>query len=154
MAEQYLKTGVYSSGYFLEAVLSNQPVFSNYFGTIINAPGFSPLQDSPTLLLPRLRAFNYLAGGIKNVFSIRSNIDFRLEGYIFKPIEAILEGTSQQTELRRDVYRFNFVATAGLVVYSTVGPISLSFNYYDDKTNPFGVLLHIGYLLFQRQSME
>lgn len=154
LAEQYLKTGVYSSGYFLEAVFSNQPVFSNYFGTIINAPAFNPLQDSPTILLQRFRAFNYLAGGIKNVFSIKQNLDFRLEGYVFKPIEAILEGQDQGATLSREFYRFNFAATAGLVVHSTVGPISLSFNYYDDHSKPFGVLLHIGYLLFQKQSLE
>jgi NTE family protein len=153
-AEQYLRTGAYSWGYFGEAVFSNQPTFSNYFGTMINAPAFYPLQDSRTLLIPKFRSFNYVAVGIRNVFSIRPNFDFRLEGYVFKPIEAILQGNDQLAELSTKLTRINFAGMASLVLHSTVGPVSLSFNYYDDKTNQFGLLFHIGYLLFQKPSME
>ncbi|MCX8490756.1 MAG: patatin-like phospholipase family protein, partial [Cyclobacteriaceae bacterium] len=79
--EQYFRVGKYSSGYLVEGVLSNQPVFSNYFGTIINAPAFNPIQDSRTLLLENFRAFNYVAGGWRNVFSLRKSLDLRLEAY-------------------------------------------------------------------------
>jgi NTE family protein len=30
----------------------------------------------------------------------------------------------------------------------------LSVNYYDDKENQVGVLMHVGFLLFQRHSLE
>ncbi len=153
-AEQYWKTKSYSTGYFVEGVFSNQPVFSNFTGTIVNAPGFYPMQDSRTLLLKNFRAFNYLAGGIRNIFSVRPNLDFRLEGYLFKPFEAILLGSNQETRLSRDLTRLSISGMAALVLHSTVGPVSLSVNYYDDKSRTFGVLLHIGYLLFQKTSTE
>jgi NTE family protein len=54
-------------GYYLHAKFSNQPVFNNYQGTIINAPGFNPIQDSRTLLLENFRSFNFVAGGWRNV---------------------------------------------------------------------------------------
>jgi len=54
-AEQYFGTGWYRPGYMAEAVVSNQPFFQNYFGTIINAPAFFPLQDSRTLILQPFR---------------------------------------------------------------------------------------------------
>lgn len=152
--EQYLKRGFYSSGYYLDGVISNQPVFLNYFGTVINAPAFNPIQDSRTLLLQNFRAFNYVAGGWRNVFELRKNLDFRLEGYLFKPFAAIEKNTSQEATLNREFTKIFFAGTAGLVMHTTIGPISLSVNYYDDKETPLGVLLHVGFLLFNKTSFE
>jgi NTE family protein len=152
--EQYFKRGVYSSGYYFDAIFSNQPLFSTYQSTIINAPSFSPMQDSRTLLLQNFRAFNYVAGGWRNVFSIRKNLDFRLEGYLFKPFEQIAAGANQEPSLNQKLTRVFFAGTAGFVLHSTVGPVSLSLNYYDDSENQFGALLHVGFLLFNRTSIE
>lgn len=152
--EQYFRAGKYSSGYMLEGVLSNQPTFSNYFGTIINAPAFNPMQDSRTLLLENFRAFNYVAGGWRNVFSLRKSLDARLEAYAFKPFAGISNGADQQAKLDSDITRIYFAATAGLVAHTSVGPISISANYYDDKKRQFGVLVHIGFLLFNKTSLE
>lgn len=152
--EQYFRRGIYSSGYYFEGVFSNQAVFTNYRGTIINAPAFNPMQDSRTLLLENFRAFNYVAGGWRNVFSIRKSLDFRLEGYLFKPIESIVKGQNQEAALSQEITSIYFAATAGLVLHSTVGPISLSVNYYDDKQSELGVLLHVGFLLFNRTSLD
>ncbi|MCW5910585.1 MAG: patatin-like phospholipase family protein [Cyclobacteriaceae bacterium] len=152
--EQYFRKGFYSSGYLLDGVLSNQPVFSNYQGSIINAPGFNPLQDSRTLLLENFRAYNYVAGGWRNVFTLRKSLDFRLEGYLFKPFQALLAGQNQEVTLTSDITKIYFTATAGWVLHSSVGPISLSVNYYDDAQNELGILLHVGFLLFNKSSMD
>ena len=94
-AEQYFGSSWFKPGYLIEAVFSNQPVFQNYYGTIVNAPGFFPLQDSRTLILQNFRSFNYLGGGIRNVFSVHTKVDFRLEGYLFKPFEYIQPNDSR-----------------------------------------------------------
>lgn len=154
MVEKYWRTGVYSAGFLVESVLSNQPTFSNYTGSLVNASAFNPLQDSKTLLLNNFRAYNYVAGGLRNVFSLRPNLDFRLEGYIFKPIEALVKGAGQTTQLSDDLTKISLAGTAGFVLNSTVGPISLSVNYYDDTKHQIGVMAHIGYLLFQKTSVE
>ncbi|MBX2941793.1 MAG: patatin-like phospholipase family protein [Cyclobacteriaceae bacterium] len=152
--EQYFKSGFYSSGYIFEGVLSNQPLFVDYQGSLINAPGFYPLQDSKTLFLQNFRAYNYVAGGWRNVFALRNKLDFRLEGYLFKPLEAIVKGQNQEGVLDDSFNKIFFTGTAGLVYHSTVGPISLSFNYYDDRESQLGILLHVGFLLFNKTSME
>jgi NTE family protein len=151
--EQYLKKGIYSTGYLLEGVLSTQPTFTNYFSTIINAPAFNPLQDSRTLLLQNFRAFNYVAGGWRNIFSVRKNLDFRLEAYAFKPLQAIGED-NQQAKIEQQIQQFYFAGMADLVFHSTVGPISLSVNYYDDRNRQLAVLMHVGFLLFNKTSLE
>lgn len=153
--EQYFRAGNYSSGYFFEGVFSNQPFFSNYYATIASAPAFTPLQDSRTLLLENFRAHSYLAVGLRNVYSLRPNLDVRLEGYAFKGLEAIRETTDQQPKYSKtvtdDIY---FAATAAAVLHSPIGPISLNFNYYDDEETQFGILMHVGFLLFNNKSME
>lgn len=152
--EQYFLKGVYSTGYFFEGVISDQDPLATYTATVINAPGLFPFQDSRTLLLENFRSFNYVAGGIRNVFRVRKSLDFRLEGYLFKPLETITKGFNQEADLKQSLSDLYFAATAGLVLHSTIGPISLSVNYYDDKENQLGVLLHVGFLLFNKTSLE
>jgi NTE family protein len=153
-AEQYFNAGWFRPGYYVEGVFSNQGFFQNYKGTIINAPAFLPLQDSKTLLLENFRSFNYIAGGLRNVFSIRTRLDFRLEGYLFKPIDHLEENTGQEPYTITEFNSLFFAGTAGLVLHSPIGPISLSANYYDDKENQFGVLLHVGFLLYNKHAVE
>lgn len=153
-AEQYFGTGKYRPGIYAEAVLSDQSPFHNYFGTIINAPGFMPLQDSRSLVLENFRSFNYVAGGMRNVFTIRSRLDFRLEAYLFKPFEYLKQDADQGTEISRQLESLFFAATAGFVYHAPVGPVSFSVNYYDDDETRFGVLLHVGFLLFNKHSFE
>ena len=153
-AEHYFSRGWYRPGYYAEAVFSNQPFFSNYFGTIINAPAFFPIQDSRTLILENFRAFNYVAFGMRNVFVLQKKLDVRLEGYLFKPFEFIQEGQNQEAYVDSELTQVFFAATAGLIYHSPVGPIGLNFNYYDDEENELGVLLHVGFLLFNKHSVE
>ncbi|HEY8513017.1 MAG TPA: patatin-like phospholipase family protein [Cyclobacteriaceae bacterium] len=153
-AEQYFNGGFYHPGYIVEGVFSNQPSFQNYRGTIINAPTFHPLQDSRTLLLEKFRSFNYVAGGIRNIFVLKNKLDFRLETYLFKPLDYLSSDENQDVQKINDVTKAYLAASAGLVHHSPIGPINLSVNYYDDNHNKWGVLLHVGFLLFDRHSLE
>ena len=153
-AEQYFGNGWYKPGYFIEAVTSNQPAFQNYMGTIINAPAFNPLQDSRTLLLQNYRSFNYVAGGMRNVFTLRKKLDLRIEGYVFKPFDYLYPASNNETLISNDLEKVFATGAATLVYHAPIGPVSLSVNYYDDKETQVGVLLHIGFLLFQPHSFE
>jgi NTE family protein len=154
-AEQYYSKGWFRPGYYAEAVFSNQPVLRNYFGTIVNAPAFLPLQDSRTLILENFRAFNYLAVGLRHAIILKPRtLDWRIDGYLLKPIEYIRQGTNQEALLNRDLTKVFFAATTGPVYHSPIGPVSLSLNYYDDEENRLGVVLHVGFLLFNKHTME
>ncbi|RAW03222.1 patatin-like phospholipase family protein [Pseudochryseolinea flava] len=153
-AEQYFGGGRYHFGYLVEGVISTQPVFQNYFGTIIHAPGFFPIQDSRTLILQNFRSFSYGAVGLRNVFTFYNRFDFRLEGYLFKPFRHIHEGLSQKAIVSDDIRSLYFAGSAALVYHSPLGPISLSTNYYDDEENQLGVLLHVGFLLFNKHPFD
>jgi len=153
-AEQYFGKGWFKYGYLAEGVFSNQKAGFNLTGSQINASSFEPLPDSPTLFLENFRAYNYLAGGIRNVYSLGTKLDLRLEGYFFKPLKELsVDQTTDQVILDTNS-QFYFAGTAAAVYHSLLGPVSMQVNYYDDPENQWGFLLHVGYLLFNKTALD
>lgn len=153
--EEYFQLGNrISLGYLGELVLSDRPPFSNYTATLLTAPAFNPLQDSKSLFLANFRANNYGALGIRNVVHLRRNLDLRAEGYLFQPIEKIFLNELQSVSFGNFFANRHYAATAGLVYHTLAGPISLSFNHYDDDRKRYGVLFHMGFLIYNKRSFE
>ncbi|WP_316815800.1 patatin-like phospholipase family protein [Pedobacter nyackensis] len=150
----FLKINKYTLGYQAEAVISNQPLLSNYYSTLLAAPAFYPLQDSKSLFLENFRASSYLAGGLKNVYNVRRNLDLRVEGYIFLPYKEFEKSGFQNVQYQPSFTKWHYAGTAGLVYHTPIGPISLSYNLYDDPIKRNGVLLHLGYLIYNKRSLE
>ncbi|RZK70923.1 MAG: patatin, partial [Pedobacter sp.] len=144
----------YALGYLAEGVFSNQPLFSSYYSTLLAAPAFYPMQDSRSLFLQNFRATSYLAGGLKNVIALRRHLDLRAEGYVFLPYEKFEKVGFQGVTHAEPFSKWRYAATAGLVYHTPVGPISFSYNIYDDPIKRNGVLLHLGYLIYNKRSIE
>ena len=150
----FFHKGKYTAGYLAEAVISNQPLFFNYYSTLLASPAFYPLQDSRSLFLEKFRATSYLAGGLKNIYSIRRNIDLRVEGFLFLPYQEITQIGFQEVKNSPTFNHVHYAATVGLVYHTPVGPVSFSYNLYDDPIKRNGVLLHLGYLIYNKRSIE
>ncbi|RZJ78127.1 MAG: patatin, partial [Flavobacterium sp.] len=150
----FFHTRNYSLGYLVEGVASNQPLFLNYYATMLVSPAFYPLADSRSLFLENFRASSYLAGGLKNVFSLKRNFDFRLEAYTFIPYKEFEQNGPQAVRLTKSFSKLRYAGTAGLVYHTPVGPISFSYNLYNDPIKRNGVLLHLGYLIYNKRSLE
>jgi NTE family protein len=150
----FFHQGNYTLGYLAEGVISSQPLFSNYYATLLASPAFYPLQDSRSLFLEKFRASTYLAGGLKNIYRLRRNIDFRVEGFMFLPYQEITQMGFQDVKNSPTFNRLHYAGTAGLVYHTPVGPISLSYNLYDDPIKRNGILLHLGYLIYNKRSIE
>jgi NTE family protein len=144
----------YTFGYMFEAVFSNRPLFHTYKSTLLTAPAFFPLQDSKSIFLSNFRANSFGALGIRNVFSINKNIDLRLEGYLFQAVKDYQLIGLQDVSLSDNWPKAHYAATAGFVYQSPIGPISLSYNRYDDLQKPSGVMFHAGFLIYNNRSFE
>ena len=144
----------YTFGYLTEVVISNKPAFSTYKSTLLSAPAFYPLQDSKSLYLEKFRANTYGALGVKNVFKITKNMDARAEFYIFQPVEEFVLNKLQSVRYSDLFVKSYLAATAGLVYHTLAGPVSLSFNHYDDDQKRFGVMFHVGFLIYNKRSFE
>ncbi|RWU11034.1 patatin [Pedobacter chitinilyticus] len=150
----FLHTNRYSLGYLVEGVVSNQPLFNNFYASLLAAPAFYPLQDSRSTFLENFRAFNYAAGGIKNIINLKRKFDLRIEGYVFLPYQEFKKIGLQQVGFEETLRKWRYAGTAGLVYQSPLGPISLSYNLYNQSKRRHGVLLHIGYLIYNKRSLE
>jgi NTE family protein len=144
----------YSLGLQFEVVASNRPNFSTFKSNILSSPTFNPLQDSKSLYLENFRANNYGAFGLKNVIQLYKNLDLRAEAYIFQPARAFklvgLQGIGFG-ELFADRH---YALSTGLVYNTLAGPISLSVNHYDEDRNKFGIMFHMGFLIYNKRSFE
>ncbi|MBC7616585.1 MAG: patatin-like phospholipase family protein [Pedobacter sp.] len=150
----FFHTQKYALGYLVEGVLSNQPLFENYYASLLSAPAFYPLQDSKSLFLHNFRASSYLAGGLKNIFHLKKNLDLRLEGYLFLPYREFVQSGAKDVYYAAAFSKWRYAGTTGLVYHTPVGPISFSYNLYDDGIKRNGVLLHLGYLIYNKRSIE
>ncbi len=141
-------------GYMAQWVHSTQPAFLSYVSSLANSPGFYPLQDSRTLFLTKFRAPAFVAGGLRNIYELGKKLDLRFEAYGFAPYRNIVEQPNNGASVETGFSRFQLAAAATMVFHSPVGPIALSYNYYDDPFEQRGLFLHIGYILFNNRSLQ
>ena len=154
-SEIYLKSSkYYRPGLFAEAVYSTQPFFHNYTASVLASPAFSPISESKTLFLDNFRAAKYTAVGIKNIFCFPKNIDFRLEGYVFQPLREIIKNQNYEPNLGTILKIRYFIASSSLVYHSPVGPLALNINYYQKQIQPISIMLHFGYLIFNKRALD
>lgn len=149
-----LNTKSYSLGFLTEAVFSNKPLFSTYKSTLLSAPAFNPLQDSKSSYIENFRANSYGAFGMKNVFHLYKKLDLRAEGYVFQPFRVFQLDNLQSVSYAGIFTKSYYAATAGLVYNTLAGPLSLSLNHYSEEQKRFGIMFHIGFLIYNKRSFE
>ncbi len=144
-----LKIGVYGEG-----VYSTQTLFHNYTSSILSAQAFQPTPDSKTIFKENYIAHKYLAGGVKFVISIRKIIDLRVEGYLYQPYQVLIKTENLKTTYGIPFALQHYIGTAAIVWHTPLGPMSLSVNYYDQVIDPFSILFHFGYVIFNKRALE
>ena len=152
-ASKYFKFGKrFTLGATAEGVFSNKALFQNYRSTELSAPGFYPTPHSKSLFLENFHSNNYLAGGLKALFHLKSSMHLRVEGYTFAPVfEELRNDDNTAYKSVQPFENFYFQGTAALVYQTGVGPISLMVNYYDKKNSTFYTTLNFGYILFNKR---
>jgi NTE family protein len=147
----FARLGKARLGFYGEASLSNQEVFSNYTATILSATGFTPLPESQAIFLPQFRAFNYAGIGLKSIFPVIKNMDFRAEGYVFQPFREIKKTETNEARLGQDLATRYYIVSGRFIYHAPFGPISASLDYYDSSDEPIVFNINIGYYIFNRR---
>jgi NTE family protein len=151
---KYIKSDKrYRFGYVIDLVASNQPLFSSYRSTILNASAFNSMFDSRTFLFENYRALSFASIGIRNIYIINKGFHLRLELYAFQPYQKILDN-NQKAVLGKEFNNRYLAGSASVVYRSPIGPISINTSYYDFDKNNLYFLFNMGYLLFQRKPLE
>lgn len=154
-AERYFnRRGTLKIGLFGEGAYSTQTLFNNYTSSILSAPAFQPTPDSKTVFLENYRTHKYLAGGIKFVVNIRKNIELRAEAYIYQPYQVLIKRADLKVDYGLPFALQHYIGTGAVVWHTPVGPMCFSVNYYDQVKDPFSILFHFGYILFNKKALE
>ena len=112
-------------------------------------PVYTPLYQMATLYQTVYRPSGYAAIGMRNIFTVSKNMDFRAEGFVMAPFR-VLSSNLQQQVIKSEYFPALRYVLSGSFVYTTpIGPLSASFNYYDDGT-PVSFFINIGYIIFNR----
>ena len=151
----FAKLGPVTFGFDLEALYSNKPLYENYYASIISAPAYQPLPISKTIFINEFRSPEYAGLGLMAVLSIRKNLDFRLEGYMFQPgvsIDKTPENDATYIHSFDDRY---YIGSSSLIYHSPLGPVSLNLNYYDNREDgPWAFFFNFGYTIFNKSVYE
>ena len=141
-------------GYMLEGMFSDQSYFGNYTATVLSAPAFFAIPEAKTHFMGRYRAMKYVASGVKLIYCVSPKLDIRAEGYIFQPYEVLLQTNEQKADEGKKFRRRDYVFSFAPVYNTAIGPLALNVNYYENTENPLSILLHFGYILFNKKALE
>jgi len=143
---------IYKPGINFEIQATTLDSLRNYTSTTLYMPGYKPLYEMSTLYQPQYRPKGYLAFGMRNVFTVTKNIDFRLEGFLMAPFREITSNNEQEAVFSDPFPSLHYVLSGSFVYNTPIGPLSASVNYYDDDT-PVSFFINIGFIIFNRSAL-
>lgn len=141
-------------GLHIKSVMNSQSLFNNYTATILNTTEFAPVPDLLGYFLPEYRAPQHIGFGSNLIFTLRTNLDFRIDGYYYQPFKQLIvfdDGTFGYSKLfKGDSYLFS----ASLIYNSPIGPMRITTNYFPKQLDPLAFQLSYGFLLFNDRAIR
>ncbi len=150
----FKKKGRIKFGVYIEFATTDMPFLANHISTVLNSPGFYPIQESKTIFLPSFHAHTFGGLGSKNVVTIRNNIDLLLEGYVFQPYQELLPTQENKTYYGDILAKRYYIASAGPVFHSPLGPIGFFVNYIGSREQEISFLFHFGFFIFNKSAIN
>ncbi len=150
----YKRSGHLKLGFYGDVVASNEPLFKNYTSSVLSSPSFEPMEETKTLFLNTFHAHTYAGAGLRNVIALRSNLDIRIEGYVFQPYKELIETPDLQTTYGLPLAKRYFMGSAAIVFHSPLAPVSIMVNYYHNQPVPFSFLFHVGFIIFNKGALD
>ena len=144
----------YTLGLYADLLISKYSFLQNYTATMLSSPAFEPIPESMTRFMPAYRAHNFAGLGMKHIFHLAGNFDFRLETYLFQPFQEIRAIEGSQADYGKPFSQRSMINSAALVFHSPIGPVSASVNHYDRHQDNWSFIFNIGYILFNRSAMR
>ncbi len=143
----------FNPGLSAEVFLSERPLFSNYTASIAMARQFRPFPLTSSMYMPRFRANNYAAVGLKSIYSITGSASIQSEAHLYQPFESIEQHTTTGQAFYED-YRFKpqLMANLALVYHTAPGPLSISMSYFHNEMEPWVFMINFGFILFNKQA--
>ncbi|MFA5971737.1 MAG: patatin-like phospholipase family protein [Lentimicrobiaceae bacterium] len=152
MYDKYFRVGkIYKPGINFEFQVNNLENFRNFTSTALSLPAYNPVYEMATIYQSVYRPDGYTAIGMRNIFTVSKNMDFRLEGFIMAPFRELYSNSLQQV-VKSDLFpSLQYILSASFVYNTPIGPLSACLNYYDDG-DPVSFYVNIGFIIFNRSA--
>ncbi len=141
----------YCPGINFEIQANSLGSLRNYTSTTLYMPNYTPVYEMLTLYQPVYRPDGFAALGMRNIFTMSKNIDFRLEGFLMAPFREIYSDVLNQVSYSKLFPTLHYIVSTSFVYTSPIGPLSATLNYYDDGS-PVSFFVNIGYIIFNRSA--
>jgi NTE family protein len=141
-------------GLMAESVFSNKKLVNNYTASMLQAPAFTPTPHSQIVFNEAFRANQYMAAGVKPIFTISKTVHLRTELYGFLPFYPIRKEVTETDPYRDRPYygkildSFQYMSEISLVLNLPFVSVGFFANGYSHPKNNFNIGLNIGYLIF------
>ncbi len=123
--------------------------------TLLTSPRFLPLQDSPILFQPRFYSRFFVSPGLQVIVKLSRNWGIRSEGYWMQRFPRAPFAPARGQPFVLDLNNRTFALGGGIYYRTIIGPIGAFVNYYDDDSlPPLKLMIHIGYLIFNRHPWD
>ncbi len=149
----FMRKTAYRLGIHLEGYYAFKPFLANYTATIISAEQFNPFPDANTFFFNDYRAYQYIALGLMNIFTLNDKLDLRADVYYYQPISNIINNNGQ-TQYSTLFFKGFEMASASLIYHSKIGPLRASLNYFGQQENPLSFQLSFGYVIFNERGIK
>lgn len=150
--DKYFHAGsVYKPGINFEIQANTLGYFRNYTSTTLFMPVYTPVYQMATIYQPMYRPDGFAAIGMRNIFTVTKNLDFRAEGFIMAPFRELSSNSQQEAVKSNLLPTLHFVLSTSVVYNTPIGPLSASLNYYDNDS-PVSFFVNIGYIIFNRHA--
>jgi NTE family protein len=141
-------------GLHARGVFNSQSLFSNYTATLLAMTSFSLVPDAETFFLPEYRSPQHIGAGINTIFTIKKNVDIRLDTYYYQPFVQLIKNPDGTASYSTPFKGEALMASASVVYNTLLGPLRATMNYFPRQTNPFIFQISYGYVLFNERAIR
>ncbi|RGN45032.1 patatin [Bacteroides sp. AF16-49] len=141
-------------GSYIEAFYSSKNFSENYTATLLQAGEFTPTSHSRYSYNEAFRANQFVALGVKPIYTINDMFQVRSEVYGFMPIFPIRRNSLNKAYYGKAFSRFEYMGELSVVCTLPFGAISAYVNHYSSPSREWNFGLTLGWQLFNSRFVE
>ncbi len=124
-------------GFNIDAVVTNQPCFTNSRATNMARPCYQPIPHANMIYMADFHAKRYVAGGLMPTLRFTPSFLLRTGFYALYRDREI------------SAHQMHYITEASLIYHTSLGPVSLSLTKYDlDSWDNMYLMFNFGYAIF------
>ena len=141
-------------GTYLEGYYSSRNLAQTYTGSMMQAGTFSPTPSSIFTYNPAFRANQYVAAGLRPIYTFTPYLQLRLEAYGFVPIRPILASESGKAYYGRQLSTMSHIEELSLVGRFATFIVSAYLSHNSSQPRSVSGGVSIGWYMFNHRFIE